>query len=360
MVINNKFWKNKRVFITGHTGFKGSWLTLWLVRMGAKVKGFSLEPPTQPNLFNQLGLDEDIDHNVQDIRDSRKLKASIVQFKPEVVFHLAAQPLVRFSYNYPALTHETNIMGTVNLLEALAVLNHPCSAVIVTTDKVYENRETDLPYIESDKLAGFDPYSTSKACAELVVESYRLSYFSKNSEIQIATVRSGNVIGGGDWAKDRLVPDLIRSLISDDVAKIRYPDAIRPWQHVLDPLAGYMLVAQNLETNEYNSNFSWNFGPSQESERTVGELAHLIQSLWGQSKKWEFEKSNQPYEAKILRLNSKLAKQKLAWHPQLGFEDAVRLTTHWYKSVSEGENAKTTTISQLSNYTQHLKSKANN
>ena len=275
-----EFYSGKRVLVTGHTGFKGSWLTLWLTIMGAKVLGYALEPNTDPSLFNVLNLQKDIDHVIGDIRDFEKLREVITEFKPEIVFHLAAQPLVRLSYREPRLTYETNVMGTVNLLEAIRQTKSVRAVVNVTSDKCYENKEWVWGYREIDPMGGYDPYSSSKGCSELITAAYRNSYF-KNTEAAVASARAGNVIGGGDWAEDRLIPDIVRSLSQGKQIIIRNPKATRPWQHVLEPLSGYLLLGKLLYEKGQEFAEAWNFGPSDSSVMTVEEIVKKSIEIWG-------------------------------------------------------------------------------
>lgn len=333
----NPFWQGKKVFITGHTGFKGSWLSLWLLRLGAQVTGLSLEPETQPALFTQLGLTANIDHYIEDIRDLGRVKQLVAYAQPDVVFHLAAQPLVRRSYLEPVATWETNVMGTIHVMEALKQLNHSCAAVFITTDKCYENREWTYGYRESDSLGGYDPYSSSKAAAELTIASWRRSFF-QHSSVGIASVRAGNVIGGGDWATDRIVPDAVRALTDGQTIPVRNPGATRPWQHVLEPLGGYLLLAQRIYEESSNANgtlcSAFNFGPALDSNRPVRELVEAVLKHWPGT--WtDYSDPNALHEASLLNLVTDKAFHTLGWQPTWNFERTMAETVSWYRQASE-------------------------
>jgi len=336
----DNFFKNKKIFITGHTGFKGSWLTIWLKMLGAEVCGFSLEPPTTPNVFELARISEGI-HSVHgDIRDLGRLKNEINNFSPEIILHLAAQSLVRKSYINPVETYSTNIMGTVNLLEAVRQTKCVKSVVNITSDKCYENKEWLWGYRESDPMGGYDPYSSSKGCSELITSSYLSSFFSPETfsdhGISIATARVGNVIGGGDFADDRLVPDLIRSFMKKESAQIRFPNAVRPWQHVLEPLSGYLLLAMKLYEKGIDYSGAWNFGPDENSVHSVSSLADKMAALWENDASWTSVQISQPHEAGLLKLDSSKARNLLGWKPRLSFEDAIEWTVTWYKNYAEG------------------------
>ncbi len=333
------FYQNKRVLITGHTGFKGSWLTLWLVNLKAQVIGYSLEPPTQPNLFEVLNLREQIIHILGDVRDGEKLKEAIKEHKPEIVFHLAAQPLVRYSYKHPKLTVETNVMGTVNLLEAVKSSESVRVVVVITTDKCYENKEWYYGYREIDPLGGYDPYSSSKACAELVGKAYRNSFFNpkdygKTHWVSLATCRAGNVIGGGDWQVDRLIPDCVKALSKGEVIKIRNPYAIRPWQHVFEPLYGYLLLGKKMWEEPTKYCEAWNFGPFERDLARVKDVVERVIELWGDGA-YKVEKDNTYHEARILRLDISKAMMKLGWCPKWDLFTALNRTVKWYKLFYE-------------------------
>ncbi|WP_020614548.1 CDP-glucose 4,6-dehydratase [Sediminispirochaeta bajacaliforniensis] len=334
-MVDQNFWKGKKVFVTGHTGFKGSWLTQWLLLLGATVKGFSLEPETNPALFSILQLTEHMMHTIGDIRDGEALKKSLVSFQPDIVFHLAAQPLVRRSYKEPHLTYETNVMGTLNLYEAVRSCDTVRSVVSITTDKCYENREWVWGYRESDPMGGYDPYSSSKGCVELLSSAYRHSFFNvadygKTHQVGLATARAGNVIGGGDWAEDRLIPDCIRSLSTGKDIVIRNPRATRPWQHVLEPLSGYLLLAQKLWDEPQQYDGGWNFGPGSAGALSVSEVVSLVVSSWGTGG-WRVEGDDGPHEAKLLGLDISKAMSILGWKPHLSTSEAIELTCRWYR-----------------------------
>jgi len=340
MKLDNNFWKNKRVFITGHTGFKGSWMTLWLNILGCKVCGFSLEPNTKPSLFNTLDLEKEIDHNISDIRDYDSLSKVINSFQPDIVFHFAAQPLVRYSYENPLETYSTNVMGTVNLLEAVKNYGKSQATIVITSDKCYENKEQIWGYRETDPMGGHDPYSNSKGCSELVVSSYTNSYFIPNKEIgKISSVRAGNVIGGGDWSVDRLIPDLVRSLSENQNPVIRSPNAIRPWQHVIEPLYGYLLIAQYLcDLEKQDSLISYNFGPDFNSQQNVGFIAEEVCKIWG-SNKVDTQPNNNLHEANLLYLDCAKVKKEIGWSPRLDIVETLNMTIDWYKNFySDKEN----------------------
>lgn len=329
----------KRVLVTGDTGFKGSWLCLWLHQLGAKVLGYALPPEGPQDHFILLGLDKMIEHVDGDILDKPKLDAVFERFQPEVVFHLAAQPLVRYSYDKPKLTFDTNVAGSVNVLEAIRASSSVKALVYVTSDKAYKNKEWIWGYRENDELGGHDPYSASKAAAELLFSSYQDSFFSKREGFGAATVRAGNVIGGGDWALDRIVPDSIRALRQDRPIHLRNPNSTRPWQHVLEPLSGYLMTAARLLEEPKRYAGAWNFGPDSESIRTVGELARMVVKGWGAGEVVVAEQVNAPHEATLLHLNCDKAHQLMRWRPKWNADRAVAETVSWYRQVHEGEEA---------------------
>ncbi len=344
------FWAGKRVLITGHTGFKGSWLSLWLTELGAQVWGVALEPDTNPALFDQLHLTDRLDHFIGDIRDPDILAARVDQAQPDVVFHLAAQPLVLASYDNPLETWNTNVMGTAHMLQALRGIDHPCAAVLITTDKVYENREWVHPYRETDPLGGHDPYSASKAACELVISSFRKSFFA-DSSVRIASARAGNVIGGGDWAANRIVPDITRALAAGQTITVRNKYARRPWQHVLEPLSGYMRLAEMMtgaKAGDLAS--SYNFGPELRDVRPVGDLVDAALAHWpGKSPgDWQ-EQSNAtaPHEAGLLSLDIERARADLGYAPRWNFDEAIEHTIKWYRSVDDGAQAQDVTRAQI-------------
>jgi len=348
-MINKKFWKNKRVLITGHTGFKGGWLALWLTEMGAKVYGYSLEAPTNPNFFKITNLGHKIQNSVTgDICDLLGLTNSMQIAKPSVIFHMAAQPLVKKSYINPIETFTTNIIGTINIFEAARKIDTVEAIVNITTDKCYENQEWDRPYHETDRLGGYDPYSSSKACSEIVTSAYRNSFLSETG-IKLASARAGNVIGGGDWAADRLIPDFFRSIDSDRTLRIRSPQAVRPWQHVLDPLSGYLILAEKLVTKGNNFAQAWNFGPEQSGAKTVSWILDRLSKKFNNSK-WETEKIKQQHEASLLKLDISKAKSKLGWLPRWPLETAIDNTVEWYQAFKENDNMEEFSIKQIKVY----------
>lgn len=325
-------YNGRRVLVTGHTGFKGSWLTLWLENLGARVTGIALSPDTMPNHWDLLGLD--IDEYRMDIRDAAAIASIMDKVQPEIVFHLAAQPLVRRSYNDPLETWSTNIMGTANLLEACRQVSSVRSIVVVTTDKCYENRNWARGYREEDRLGGYDPYSASKAGAELVASSYRSAFFQENGGPLLATARAGNVIGGGDWSVDRLIPDLVRAIESGVPLEIRYPHATRPWQHVLEPLCGYLLLGRKLLEGRHEFAEAWNFGPGTEDNRTVAEVLERLRANWPDLT-WQVTPEPQPHEAALLHLDSTKAREQLGWLPVWGLTEALDATANWYRDFLE-------------------------
>ena len=330
-------YKGKNVFITGHTGFKGSWLSLWLSKMGANVFGYSLFPDTTPNNYTVSSVTDLLsEETIADIRDKKSLKKAIKEANPDFVFHLAAQPLVRKSYSCPVETFETNVIGSLNVLEGLRELGQPCSVVMVTSDKCYENNGQIWGYRENDPLGGYDPYSASKAAAEIAVASYRRSFFPMDSldkhGVQIATVRAGNVIGGGDWAEDRIIPDAVRALSSGKTIQVRNPNAVRPWQHVLEPLFGYLMLGAKM-SEEKNPEFcsAWNFGPRCDEECPVSDLMDLFCKEWGSGNWKQVSLTYAPHEASVLRLSIDKAVYKLHWTPRWDLHETIKRTAAWYK-----------------------------
>lgn len=352
----NGFYKNKRVLITGHTGFKGSWLTTWLLKLGAIVCGFSLEPETDPSLFNILNFENKINHNIGDIRNPLEIEKVVNNFQPEIVFHLAAQPLVRLSYEEPKLTYETNVIGTINLYEAIRKIYSVKTIVNVTTDKCYENREWIWGYRETDPMGGYDPYSSSKGCVEILSSSYRRSFFEKRN-INLSTARAGNVIGGGDWAKDRLMPDIVRALSKDENIVIRNPKATRPWQHVLEPLSGYLLLAKKTyESEEYVG--AWNFGPYDTDILTVEEVVNLAIKEWGKGSYSLVKNQEEPHEAMNLKLDISKARHYLKWEPTYNSKKAIEKTIQWYKNYYESDvNMYEYTIKQIEEFEREIEVK---
>jgi CDP-glucose 4,6-dehydratase len=350
--VDQGFWKGKRVFLTGHTGFKGSWLSLWLHSMGAVVKGYSLEPNTNPSLFSILSLVDLIHSEIGDIRDLSKLKESIVTFKPEIVIHMAAQPLVRYSYKEPIETYSTNVMGTANVLEGIRLCDTVKAVVVVTTDKVYENKEWTWGYRENEPLGGYDPYSSSKACAELVTAAYRQSFFSKADALSIATARAGNVIGGGDWSEDRLIPDAIKAFEDNISLVIRNPSATRPWQHVLEPLCGYLMLAESLFKEGRRFAQSWNFGPEDKDCKTVKWILDDLVKIWGNDASWVLEQTAQPHEANFLKLDCSKSKSELNWHPKWEISSVLEMIVDWHKRFNSGAVMKDLCLQEIKNYNQ--------
>ncbi len=327
-----EIFRGKRVLVTGHTGFKGSWLTLWLEKLGAEVAGYSLAPPTDPAMFDLCGVAEAIDHRIGDIRDAEHMTAFVREVRPDVVFHLAAQPIVRQSYDDPIETVTTNIVGTANVLEAVRALGAPCAVVVVTSDKCYENRDWIWGYREDDPMGGHDPYSMSKGATELVVSSWRRSYFGKDGGVKLASARAGNVLGGGDWAKDRIVPDCIRAFSRGEKVELRNPGATRPWQHVLEPLGGYLLLAARLLSDDADRYCSgWNFGPQPDDVQPVGTIVRLMATAWGENAASTLSNGPHPKEAALLSLNCDKAMGLLHWKPCWHLNDLVQHSVEWYR-----------------------------
>jgi len=357
MDMNASFWRGRKVFITGHTGFKGGWLSLWLQSLGAELSGFAIEPPTSPSLFNVASVGNGMTSLVGDIRDKELLMHAMMIARPEVVIHMAAQPLVRYSYDHPVETYSTNVMGTVHLLEAVRAVGTVRSVVVVTSDKCYENNEWLWGYREDEPMGGYDPYSNSKGCSELVVSAYRSSYFNsatyEKHGVAIASARAGNVIGGGDWASNRLVPDILRSIESSQPVEIRNPHAVRPWQHVLEPLMGYLILAEKL--HETGSEFAegWNFGPNEEDAKPVSWIVEKITEQWGSGASWVLDGQDHPHEAHYLKLDCSKAKARLGWHPRLNLELAINNITVWHRAYLAGEDMRELTLSQINNFSKN-------
>lgn len=343
-------WQGRRVLVTGHTGFKGAWLSLWLHSMGARVTGYSLPPPTSPSLFDLARVGELVDHVEGDVRDLGNLCRVLARTRPEVIFHLAAQPLVRESYDDPVETYATNVMGTVNLFEAARRVRGVLAIVCVTSDKCYENREWVWPYRETDPMGGHDPYSSSKGCAEVVASAFRRSYFMDEGPA-VATVRAGNVIGGGDWARDRLIPDLVRAFTGGAAPIIRSPGAVRPWQHVLEALGGYMMVAERLLAGDRRCATGWNFGPGDDDARPVSWIVERMRSAWGDNAASAMADCRpSPHEAGVLRLDSSKARTELGWQPSLALDQAIGWIVAWHKAVARGACARQVTLGQIEDY----------
>jgi CDP-glucose 4,6-dehydratase len=354
--VGMNFWRGRRVVVTGHTGFKGSWLSLWLQQLGAELCGIALPSSTRPSLFEEARISQGMLSCIADIRDLDRVCAIFREFNPEIVFHMAAQPLVRTSYEDPVGTYATNVMGTVNVLDAVRRSESIRAVVVITTDKCYENKEWEWPYRETDRLGGYDPYSNSKACAELVVSAYRDSFFPPNQfdkhGVAIATARAGNVIGGGDWAKDRLIPDIMRAFASGIPVKIRSPHAIRPWQHVLEPLSGYLKLGESLCAEGVKCGGAWNFGPEQADMQTVGGIVQDLASIWGEEAIWELEEAPQPHEAQCLKLDWSKAQHRLGWRPRLTLKEALAMTAGWYRAREQKQNTRALTTAQIEHYLQ--------
>jgi CDP-glucose 4,6-dehydratase len=353
-------WQGRRVFLTGHTGFKGGWLALWLARLGANVRGYSLDPSTEPTLFTVARVGSVIEDVRGDIRDATKLEAAMREFAPEVVFHLAAQPLVLRSYEDPIGTFETNVIGTARVLDCVRRTLSVRAVVSVTTDKCYENKEWIWPYRETDPLGGYDPYSSSKACAEIVSAAFRQSYFpieklGIDHQVAVATARAGNVIGGGDWSNDRLLPDLVRGFLSGKPVLIRRPHAIRPWQHVLEPLHGYILLAEQLLTHNPKYATAYNFGPIEDDARPVQWIAERMTEFWGDGASWVLDGASTPHEAGYLKLDASRARADLGWTPQLRLDAALEYLVRWYRSWQSQADMHAFTLAQIESYSSLLR-----
>ncbi len=349
MVVSPEFWAGRRVFLSGHTGFKGGWLALWLRELGAEVEGYALPANTDPALWQVARLAELVPGTLADVRDARRLAEAVAAFRPEIVLHLAAQPLVRESYRTPADTYATNVMGTLNLLEAVRRCDSVRAVVVVTSDKCYENREWLWPYREQDALGGHDPYSSSKACTELLCASWRES-FLRGAGIALATARAGNVLGGGDWSADRLLPDILRAWQAEQPLVLRYPQAVRPWQHVLEPLGGYLRLAQALVEQGDPAAAAWNFGPDAEGLVSVGELVERLARLWPGEARWSIDGTVQPHEAGLLSLDSTKARVQLGWRPRWSLEQALARTLDWHRAWQAGEDMQTFSRAQIAAY----------
>ncbi len=354
MILNRSFWKGRRVFLTGHTGFKGSWLSLWLRALGADVTGYSLDPPTQPNLFEQAEVANSVRSIRGDIRDFTRLKAAIDECRPTVVIHMAAQSVVRRGYNDPIETYSSNVMGTVHLFEAVRQLGQPCAVVNVTSDKCYANREWVWGYREDEPMGGRDPYSNSKGCAELVTTAYRESFFPPASieshGVAVASARAGNAIGGGDWTSDQLIPDLMRAFLAKQSCMIRNPAAIRPWQFVLEPLRGYLMLAERLTEDASRFASGWNFGPAEGDARSVSWIADELARSWGNGASWSHDSGTHPREAHFLKLDVSKASACMDWHPVLPLNRALEWIAEWYRACQAGADLRRLTRTQIEQY----------
>lgn len=353
-MVNRSFWKGRRVLLTGHTGFKGSWLSLWLTSLGAEVTGFALEPPTQPNLFEQGRTGDGLRSVIGDIRDYARVKGILAESKPEVVLHLAAQSVVRRGYEDPIETYSSNVMGTVHVLEALRQSGQKCVVVNVTSDKCYENREWVWGYRENEPMGGHDPYSNSKGCAELVTSAYRDSFFPvaelAKHGVALASARAGNAIGGGDWTSHQLIPDLMRSFLAGKSCEIRNPLAQRPWQFVLEPLRGYLMLAERLFQDGARYASGWNFGPVDSDAKPVGWIADELVRLWGQGAAWHRDMSQHPHEAHFLKLDASKAKVEMSWNPCLPLPKALQWIAEWYRAFQAGSDMREFTLAQIHRY----------
>ena len=351
-MIDEFFWKGKRVFLTGHTGFKGSWLSLWLVSLGVEVKGYSLNPSTSPSLFDEAKIDSIIESQIGDIRDQDTLYESMTSFNPDILIHMAAQPLVRYSYDAPIETYEVNVLGTVKVLEVARSCSALKAIVNITTDKCYENDGRSEGYKESDPMGGYDPYSSSKGCAELVTSSYRRS-FLQDQGVDLSSVRAGNVIGGGDWAEDRLIPDILRSFEKGEPVVIRNPNATRPWQHVLEPLSGYLILAQKMYNNTNKYAEGWNFGPNKNDVKPVDWILEKMISKWPNSS-WKLDKDYSPHEACFLQLDILKAKSKLGWNPIWELSFTLEKIINWHRSWLNGEDMQAVCLIEIEEYSKDM------
>lgn len=358
VAVNPEFWVGKKVFVTGHTGFKGSWLCLWLQSIGAEVTGYALQPPTNPSLFKVAKVADGMKSIIGDIRDGGALSAAMRGAAPEIVIHMAAQPLVRYSYVDPVETYSTNVMGTVQLLEAVRQNRSVRAVVNVTSDKCYENREWVWGYRENESMGGFDPYSNSKGCAELVTAAYRSSFFNAASSaehgVALASARAGNVIGGGDWAADRLVPDILRAITESRPVEIRNPHAVRPWQHVLEPLGGYLQLAQKLYEEGAPYAEGWNFGPNDGDAKPVQWIVERLTRQWGGGASWRLDEADHPHEAHYLKLDCSKAKMRLDWRPRWALGQALENIVAWHKAQQQGNDMRAFSLGQIAAYQEHV------
>ena len=354
--MNKSFWLGKKVFVTGHTGFKGGWLSLWLQNMGAQVTGYALSPSTHPNLFESASVASGVNSFIGDVRELDTLQKVMQDAQPEIVFHLAAQSLVRYSYANPVETYATNVMGTVHVLEAARHAGSVKAIVCVTSDKCYENKEWVWAYRENEPMGGYDPYSNSKGCAELVASAYRNSFMHPDQYqqhgIALATARAGNVVGGGDWSADRLIPDIIKAIVAGQTVSIRSPNAIRPWQHVLEPLHGYMLLAEKLFMQGAHYAQAWNFGPNEQDAKTVEWLTEALIRTWGEGANYKIESNNTLHEAHYLKLDSSKARHGLDWQPRWNAAQTIARIAAWYKAQLSGQDMRTYCITEIKEYLQ--------
>lgn len=349
--VDGAFWNGKKVFLTGHTGFKGSWISLWLQSMGAIVKGYSLAPNTTPNIFTEADVSKDMESEIGDIRNLDKISNSMLVFNPDVLIHMAAQPLVRLSYLEPVDTYTTNVIGTVNVFEAARKCKNLKAIVSVTTDKCYENNEWDWGYRENEPMGGHDPYSSSKGCAELVTSAYRRSFFNTKDSASLASARAGNVIGGGDWADDRLIPDILRAFEKSESVVIRNPISTRPWQHVLEPLSGYLVLAQALYLNGDTFAEGWNFGPKDEDCKPVNWILDRMAAKWGKGASWNLDINNNPHEAGFLKLDCSKAANRLKWQPKWSLEETLHMIINWHQLYLNNGDVKEECLKEIKKYT---------
>ena len=348
--VDGTFWNGKKVFLTGHTGFKGSWTSLWLQSMGAIVKGYSLAPNTSPSLFTEAHIAKVMDSEIGDIRDLQQISKSMLAFNPDILIHMAAQPLVRLSYLEPVDTYTTNVIGTVNVLEAARSCNNLKAIVSVTTDKCYENMEWEWGYRENEAMGGHDPYSSSKGCAELVTSAYRRSFFNTKNSASLASARAGNVIGGGDWAADRLIPDILRAFEKSEPVVIRNPLSTRPWQHVLEPISGYLVLAQELYTNGDQYAEAWNFGPKDDDCKPVNWILDQMVASWGDDASWQLDKNNNPHEAGFLKLDCSKAANRLKWQPKWSLQETLKLIIEWHQIFINGGDVQQQCLKEIKKY----------
>ncbi|MBU0689961.1 MAG: CDP-glucose 4,6-dehydratase [Gammaproteobacteria bacterium] len=354
--MNVEFWRGKKVFLTGHTGFKGGWLSLWLQQLGAEVTGYALQPPTNPSLFEVANVAQGMTSIIGDIRDAEALSKAMRDAEPDIVIHMAAQPLVRYSYVNPVETYSTNVMGTVHLLEAVRQTPSVRAVVNVTSDKCYDNKEWVWGYRENEAMGGFDPYSNSKGCAELVTSAYRNSFFNPEKyadhRVALATGRAGNVIGGGDWADDRLIPDILRAISDNKPVVIRSPHAIRPWQHVLEPLSGYLLLAEKLYTQGVTYAEGWNFGPSDEDAKPVQWIVEQLTAQWGEGASWQLDAGEHPHEAHYLKLDCSKARMRLDWQSRWHLDHTLEMIVAWQQAWLAQQDMHSFTLKQIEQYAQ--------